>query len=184
MTPREPGTGGHAAPAPGQAIRVAVLTVSDRRASGNAPDTTGPAIAAWVEERGWIVELGAVVPDEPEPLVGRLSELAESGVDLVLTTGGTGLGARDRTPEATLAVAERIVPGIPEWIRSSTGRDLPAAYLSRGVAVIRGRTLIVNLPGSPRAVREYLALLGQILPHALAQIRAVPGSSEADSHPS
>ncbi|MEZ4648106.1 MAG: molybdopterin-binding protein, partial [Candidatus Eisenbacteria bacterium] len=90
---------------------------------------------------------------------------------------------RDVTPEATLSVAHRVVPGIHEWIRASTGASLPAAYLSRGVAVLRDSTLIVNLPGSPRAVTEYLAHLGQILPHALAQIRSAPGSPEADQHP-
>lgn len=167
-----------------QETRCAILTVSDRRAAGQALDTTGPRIMAWAQAQGWAVEAATCVPDEAADLVDELRRLVGLQVDLLLTTGGTGLGPRDVTPEATLAVAERLVPGIPEWIRASTGRALPAAYLSRGVAALVGRTLIVNLPGSPRAVEEYLAHLGQILPHALAQLRADPGSAEADIHPS
>ena len=167
----------------GMPFRCAIVTVSDRRSLGAAPDTTGPKIAEWIASLGWYLAGTFTLPDEIGPLSDQLRELASHPVDLVLTTGGTGLGPRDVTPEATLAIADRAVPGIHEWIRSSTGKSLPVAYLSRGVAVIRGNTLIVNLPGSPRAVEEYLSHLGQILPHALDQLRAEPGSPEADAHP-
>jgi molybdenum cofactor synthesis domain-containing protein len=167
----------------GVPFRCAVVTVSDRRSHGSATDTTGPRIAEWIASLGWYLAGTFTLPDEVGPLTDQLRELASHPVDLVLTTGGTGLSPRDVTPEATLAAGERIVPGIHEWIRASTGRTLPAAYLSRGVAVVRNRTLIVNLPGSPRAVEEYLLHLGQILPHALAQLRAEPGSRESDTHP-
>lgn len=163
---------------------VVVLVISDRRYAGSQTDETGPEIESWVRERGWRLRSTEVLPDEPAKVslsIARWSDVER--VALVLTTGGTGLSPRDRTPEATLAVAERVVPGIPEWIRASTGADNRFAYLSRGVAVIRERTLVINLPGSLRAVREYLAHLGKILPHALSQLVETPGTPAADAHP-
>ena len=163
---------------------VVVLVVSDRRYAGTQRDETGPEIESWVRERGWRLRTTEVVPDDPKRVSHEIRQWAdEERVALVLTTGGTGLSPRDRTPEATLAVADRLVPGIPEWIRASTGAENAFAYLSRGVAVIRDRTLIVNLPGSLRAVREYLAHLGKILPHALSQLVEPPGTPAADAHP-
>lgn len=163
---------------------IAVVTVGDRRAAGIREDLTGPAIASWARALGWKVVGSEILPDDPERISRSLRHWAdERRVRLILTTGGTGLSPRDQTPEATLSVAERLVPGIPESIRAATGRRNRFAYLSRGVAVIRGSTLIVNLPGSPRAVEEYLDELGRILPHALQQLEAVPGTPEADRHP-
>jgi len=165
-------------------FRIAYLVVSDRRSQGDSEDTTGPAIAAWVETQGWVVAAHAVCPDDQTAVAESLRGWADDGLaDLILTTGGTGLSSRDQTPEATRDIIEREVPGISEWIRASTGAKNRFAYLSRGVSGIRKATLIVNLPGSPRAVTEYLSHLERILPHALSQLQAKPGSGEADSHP-
>lgn len=165
-------------------FRIACLVVSDRRSEGTSADTTGPSIRTWIENQGWTVAEVATCPDDRAQVAESLRQWADRGtLDLILTTGGTGLSSRDQTPEATLDILEREVPGISEWIRASTGAKNRFAYLSRGVSGIRGCTLIVNLPGSPRAVEEYLAHLERILPHALEQIRARPGTDEADSHP-
>lgn len=164
--------------------RIALLTVSDRSSAGVREDASGPTMRAWASGLGATVVTAEILPDDPGPVADRLRELADSGsVDLILTSGGTGLSPRDRTPEATSSVVERPVPGIPEWIRATTGANNRFAFLSRGVAGIRGRTLIVNLPGSPKAVSEYLALLEKILPHALQQLRSTPGTPAGDSHP-
>lgn len=150
--------------------RAVVLTISDRSYLGLRPDSTGPEIAARLAKWGFEVDL-ELLPDEETQIAGRLAALADAGAaTLLLTTGGTGLSPRDRTPEATARIADRTVPGIIEWIRTTTSSRNPLASLSRGLAVTRGRTLIVNLPGSPRAVREYLDLLERLLPHALEQL--------------
>lgn len=163
---------------------VVILVVSDRRSAGTLADQSGPVIDSWVREQRWHRVDSSVIPDDPEEIAAKLRYWSdERGVALILTTGGTGLSPRDQTPEATLSIADRLVPGIPEWIRASTGEKNRFAYLSRGVAVIRGGTLIVNLPGSLRAVHEYLPHLGKILPHALSQLSSEPGSPEADDHP-
>lgn len=165
-------------------IRVAVLTVSDRSHLGLREDRTGPVITRWVERQAWEVMGAEILPDEPALVAKQLCRWAdEADADLILTTGGTGLSPRDRVPEATLAVIERPIPGIPEWIRTATAAAHPHAVLSRGIAGLRGGTLIVNLPGSERAVAEYLDRLGLILPHALAQVRQGTNWGPADSHP-
>lgn len=149
-------------------IRVALLTVSDGVAAGAREDTSGSSARAWVEGRGWTLVKQLVVPDEAERVVAHLEDwTAGGGVDLVLTLGGTGLGPRDVTPEATLEVLDRLAPGIPEALRAAGSRATRFAYLSRGVAGTRGRTLIVNLPGSRKAVEEGLEVLAELVPHAV-----------------
>lgn len=162
--------------------KVAILTVSDRSAGGEREDRGGPLIRTWAEGAGAEILGAEIVPDERAVIAERLVHWSEAGAHLILTTGGTGLAPRDVTPEATLQVIDRMVPGIPEWIRASTGASNRFAYLSRGIAGIRGRTLIINIPGSPRAVTEYLDHLGRILPHAMEQLVVPPGSS-SDRHP-
>jgi len=150
-------------------IRVAILTVSDRAARGEAEDHSGPAIARIVQEelQAGVVQR-AIVPDEQAQIEARLIVWADSGqVDLILTTGGTGFALRDVTPEATQAVIDRPAPGIAEAMRAVSLAVTPHAMLSRAAAGIRGRTLIVNLPGSPKAVRENLAVILPVLPHAV-----------------
>jgi len=158
-------------------IRVGILTVSDRAAQGIYPDESGAVLRQRiVEQLGWTVARYAVVPDEVEAIRRTLRAWCdEEGLDLILTTGGTGLGPRDLTPEATRPLLEREAPGIAEALRAHGLQRTPFAMLSRGVAGVRGRTLIINLPGSPRAVGEAMDLLGQVLPHALAMVRGESG---------
>lgn len=158
-------------------IRVGILTVSDRAARGIYPDESGAALQEWVRAQpGWSVARYAVVPDDPEAIRQALQVWCdEEGLDLVLTTGGTGFGPRDLTPEATRPLLEREAPGIAEALRFYSLQHTPFAMLSRGVAGIRGRTLIINLPGSPRAVRESMAILAPVLPHAIALLRGESG---------
>jgi molybdenum cofactor synthesis domain-containing protein len=150
-------------------IRVAILTVSDRAARGEAEDLSGPAIAQIVQEQLQANITGRqIVADERALIEATLVAWADSaGVDLILTTGGTGFAPRDVTPEATQAVIDRPAPGIAEAMRAASLQVTPHAMLSRAVAGMRGRTLIVNLPGSPKAVRENLAVILPVLPHAV-----------------
>lgn len=150
--------------------RAAVLTVSDRSAAGEREDTSGPLVARLLEEAGWEVSERRVVPDEEQAIAAALTELAGNGIPLILTTGGTGLAPRDVTPDATRSVAEREVPGIAEALRASGLAETPHAMLSRGVAAVRGRTLIVNLPGSPRGAESGVRALAPVLAHAVALI--------------
>lgn len=154
-------------------IRVAILTVSDRVARAEAEDHSGPAIAQIVEELLQArVARRQVVPDERALIEAALTAWADSDVaDLILTTGGTGFAARDVTPEATQAVIDRPAPGLAEAMRAASLRVTPHAMLSRAAAGIRGRVLIVNLPGSPKAVRENLAVILPVLPHAVELLR-------------
>ena len=152
-------------------MRVAVLTVSDAGARGEPADISGDAIASWVAGRHYALAQRALVPDDTVEIVRTLLAWADGGTDLILTTGGTGLTERDLTPEATRAVLEREAPGIAEALRSSVLGHFPRAALSRGVAGVRGRTLIINLPGSPGGVTDGLAVLEQWIEHAVDLVR-------------
>ena len=148
-----------------------IVTVSDTRSQGARPDTATPLIRRRLEEAGFAVCETRLVPDEIPQIEERLIDLADRlKLSLVLTTGGTGVGPRDVTPEATRAVIERNVPGVPEAMRVATAKRNPLAWLSRGVAGLRGRTLIVNLPGNPEGATECLEALLPLLPHALEMI--------------
>ena len=149
-------------------MRVVVLTVSDSVAKGQREDLSGPAVVAFCRGLAWEVTSTLRLPDDPASLREQLRELSDSGrVDLVLTTGGTGIGPRDNTPEATQAIADRVIPGIPEEMRRKGLEKTPTAILSRGIAAVRGKTLILNLPGSPKGAVESLEAVAHLLPHAI-----------------
>jgi molybdenum cofactor synthesis domain-containing protein len=162
-------------------IRAAVVTISDKGYTGQREDVSGPVLADLVERMGAEVVRRGIVPDEREEIVRLLLTMADDlEVDLVLTTGGTGLTPRDVTPEATKAVIDRDAPGLAEVLRFEGYRQTPLAVISRGIAGMRGRTLIVNLPGNPNAVREGMETLAPILPHAIRMIR---GQDTEHDHP-
>lgn len=149
-------------------MRIGILTVSDLGAIGQRPDTSGDAIQDWAVARGNEVVVRSVVPDDTGGIAAKLIRWADSGeMDVILTTGGTGLTARDVTPEATSVALERTAPGIAEALRASAAPGFPRAWLSRGVAGTRGKTLIVNLPGSTSGVRDGLAVLAEFIDHAV-----------------
>lgn len=157
-------------------MRVGVLTVSDGVAAGTREDRSGPAIAEWAVARGARLAGRAVVPDDVLAIARALLDWCDGDrADVVLTTGGTGLAPRDVTPEATRAVVERDAPGLPELLRATAlMQGVSRAALSRGVAGVRRRTLVINLPGSTGAVREALAALDPIIDHAVAVLREEP----------
>lgn len=160
------------------AISVGILTVSDRCYRGEAEDVSSPLIGQWVtDELGGQVKRQAVVPDERDLIQETLVSWSdEQGLDLILTTGGTGFALRDVTPEATLAIIEREAPGLAEAMRLEGIKKTPHAMLSRATAGIRGQTLIVNLPGSPKAVREGLEVMLPALPHGIEILKGVHGA--------
>lgn len=160
-------------PRPWQA---AVITLSDKGARGEREDKSGPAIVRRLEENGYEVAERLLLADDPAALTAQLVRLADQRqLDLILTTGGTGFSPRDTTPEATLAAADRNAPGIAEAIRAASLAITKHAMLSRGVSVIRGKTLIVNLPGSPKACMESMDVFLDALPHALGLLRGESG---------
>ena len=149
-------------------IRAIVITVSDRRASGNLTDESGLALIQLLQEIGANVLTAVIVPDDLEPLSAKLRMYADMpNVNLIMTTGGTGFSPRDNTPEATRAVIERDAPGLAEAMRAETLRQTPTAMISRGVCGIRAGTLIINMPGAPKAVRECFAVIRPVLDHAV-----------------
>lgn len=157
-------------------IRAGILTVSDLGSRGEREDTAGRALRERAEGLGWVVERHEIVPDEADVISDRLRRWAdEEGLQLILTTGGTGFSDRDVTPEATLEVLDKQAPGIPEAMRAAGLKKTPTAILSRGVAGIRARTLILNLPGSLKGAVESLEAVAEALPHAIDVILGRPG---------
>ena len=161
-------------------MRIGILTISDLGAVGQRADTSGDAILDWAADRGYDVVVRSVVADETDRISGKLARWADSNeVDVVLTTGGTGLTERDVTPEATAAILEREAEGIAEAIHAASGPGFPRAWLSRGRAGTRGKTLIINLPGSTNGVNEGLAVLNQFLEHAVDLISGTNTTHDA-----
>jgi molybdopterin adenylyltransferase len=161
-------------------LRFGILTVSDRSARGLRPDLSGPALVELVTAQGWKIERTAVIADDLDLLRETLSTWADgAGLDIILTTGGTGFSPRDVTPEATRLVIEREAPGLAEAMRFESLKHTPHAMLSRALAGIRGRVLIINLPGSPRAAVENLQVILPALPHAVELLHERP---EAERH--
>jgi len=150
-------------------MRVSILTISDSVAAGKYKDKSGPAVRERCKELGWEIACTAILRDDRgaiESILAKLADARES--DLILTTGGTGLGPRDVTPEATIAVAERLIPGFAEHMRAEGQKKTERALLSRATAAIRGATIIINLPGSPAGAVESLNAIADLLPHAVA----------------
>jgi len=158
-------------------MQVAILTVSDRGARGEYEDRSGPILAEIIQNKTpWQVSHRAIVPDEKTEIANTLIQWCNAGVNLILTSGGTGFAPRDITPEATKSVIERETPGIAEALRAESLKITRHAMLSRAVAGIRGGTLIINMPGNPKAVRENMDVLLPILPHALELLSEAPDS--------
>ena len=156
-------------------LRAAILTVSDRSSQGLRNDASGPKLMEMLQSLGMDVAWNAVVPDDQEAIGKMLMLWAdESGADLILTTGGTGLSPRDVTPEATMAVVRRLVPGMAEAMRQASLKKTPHAMISRAVVGVRGTTLIINLPGSPKGAIENLEAVLPALQHAIDKIKGDP----------
>ena len=150
-------------------MRVAVVTISDSVSSGKSEDRSGPAVIARCKELGWQIVSSHVLPDDHAIIETQLKKIADANdADVILTTGGTGVGPRDVTPEATIAVVERLIPGFGEHMRLEGAKKTPRAILSRAVAGIRATTIIINLPGSPRGAVESLDAIAEFLPHTVS----------------
>ncbi|HXN73486.1 MAG TPA: MogA/MoaB family molybdenum cofactor biosynthesis protein [Candidatus Acidoferrales bacterium] len=165
-------------------MRVAVVTISDSVSSGKYEDRSGPAVVARCKELGWQVVVSTILRDDRSAIETLLKEMADATsaeiIDVIFTAGGTGLGPRDVTPEATIAVVERLIPGFSEHMRSEGAKKTPRAILSRAVAGIRDETIIINLPGSPRGAVDSLDAIAELLPHAVAVLHG----ARHDSGPS
>ncbi len=161
-------------------IKVGILTISDKGWRGERQDKSGAVVRDSLSSLESSLVKSAVIPDEVDAIASKLAGWADEGsVDIILTTGGTGLAERDVTPEATLSVVDKVVPGLAEAMRAQTFRATPSAILSRAVAGVRGRCLIINLPGSPRAVKECLEVVLPVIPHAVEIIQGVVTEHEA-----
>ena len=163
-------------------MRVGIVTISDRSARGEREDATGPALMQRLKIEGWRIDRIELMADDQEGIEKLLVEWSDADdLDLILTAGGTGFSARDRAPEATRAIVERLAPGLSEAMRAGSIKKTPHAMLSRAVAGIRGRTIIVNLPGSPRAAIENLETIIPALPHAVSLLQEDPQAEEGHS---
>jgi molybdopterin adenylyltransferase len=161
-------------------IRFGILTLSDRSARGEREDVSGPALVRLIEAENWTVARQSLLPDDESAIRAILSEWADSGeIDVILTTGGTGFAPRDVTPEATRAVIDREAPGLAEAMRAASLKITPHAMLSRVVAGIRKKTLMINLPGSPKGAAENLQVVIPVLPHAVQLLREDPDSEKS-----
>ncbi len=153
-------------------MKAGILTLSDKGAKGERKDLSGPALSTWLEQKGVQTSFYDMIPDEEHLISSKLIEWADTGeLDIILTTGGTGVSPRDVTPDATVKVLDRIIPGFGEVMRMKSLAKTPTAALSRAVAGIRGKTLIINLPGSPRGAVENLEAIWDAVPHAVAKIQ-------------
>ena len=166
-------------------VKAGVLTLSDRASAGEYEDMSGPAIVECLDSRpefDMVWDRVEIHPDDEDKIAGTLIKWSdEDGLDMILTTGGTGPAPRDRTPEATGSVLDLLIPGIPEALRAAVRDRVPTAALTRGIAGVRGRTLIINLPGSPKAVRESMEVLFGFLEHLLEKIKGDPSECGEDS---
>jgi len=161
-------------------LRFGILTVSDRSARGERPDQSGPALTEAILALGWAVVRQHIIPDDMASIQAILAEWSDSGeLDVILTTGGTGFSPRDVTPEATLAVVQRLTPGISEAMRAASLNSTPHAMLSRAAAGIRGQTLIVNLPGNPKGAVENFMVIHTALPHAVQLLHRDPAADQS-----
>lgn len=161
-------------------IRFGLLTLSDRSSRGDREDSSGPALARLIQAEGWSVTKQQILPDEESAIRAVLTEWSDGGgLDVILTTGGTGFSLRDVTPEATKAVIQREAPGLTEVMRAESLKKTPHAMLSRAIAGLRGRTLIVNLPGSPKGAVENLQIILPVLSHAVQLLQDDPTSESS-----